>query len=240
MTSASLRRAASVWVALLSLVLLFLATAVNAGSLRLSDRVLLFVAQAPGSPFVDLVMALISLLGSIEVTTLAMLLLVAANRRLPVGSWERWLPLAVFALVTLVEIGGKLLVHQPSPPLELLRGPRMPGIGMDTGFSFPSGHMTRVALVLGLFALRLARRTRQPLWLWVCVGAVWVMGYSRVYLGHHWPADVAGGILLGGAGLALCIALSPAGSIGDMGNLTGWPHSNSNPDFSPPGTSPRP
>ena len=217
MTVARLRGAAWVWVAVLCLVFAILGAAVNAGSLHMSDRVLLLVAQAPASGVLDWVMALISLLGSAEVTGVVILVLVLVNRGLPWTSWQRWVPLAIFALVTGVEVVGKLVIHQPSPPLDLLRGPKMPGVGLDTGFSFPSGHMTRVALVYGLVALRVVRRTRQPLWLWACVAGVWIVGFSRVYLGEHWPADVAGGILLGGAGIALCLALSPAGSVGDLG-----------------------
>ncbi|MGI8610346.1 MAG: phosphatase PAP2 family protein [Candidatus Dormibacteria bacterium] len=236
MSPSGFSRVGYAWVAVLVLVFLVLAATVNAGTLRMSDRVLLFVAQAPGNTFFDWVMAVISLLGSIELTGVAILLLVLLNRGVPFASWERWVPLAVFAVVTAIEVGGKLVIHQPSVPLEFLRGPRMPGVGLDTGFSFPSGHMTRTALVFGLVALRAARQTGQPLWLWLCVAAVWVMGFSRVYLGEHWPTDVAGGILLGGAGLALCLAISPTGSVGDMGNLAGWPNSKSSPDSSPPGT----
>jgi undecaprenyl-diphosphatase len=235
-----LRGVGLAWFLTMLVVLSFLAAIVNGGTLRISDQALLLLAQGPGNPWLDWVMAIISLLGSAEVTGILVLLLVLLNRRLPWSAWQRWVPLAVFALLTAVEVVGKLVIHQPSPPLGFLRGPKMPGVGLDTGYSFPSGHMTRVTLVFGLFALRLVRRTRQPAWLWACVVAVWTVGFSRVYLGEHWPADVAGGILLGGAGIALCLGLSPSGSVGDVGNLTGWPRSSSSPGSNPPGTSRRP
>ncbi|UKY48893.1 phosphatase PAP2 family protein [Streptomyces inhibens] len=69
--------------------------------------------------------------------------------------------------------------------------------------AFPSGHAMSVvvagALVLWLLRLHGAR----PLWRWtartvVVVSAVGV-GFTRVYLGVHWPSDVVGGWLLGGA-----------------------------------------
>jgi undecaprenyl-diphosphatase len=114
----------------------------------------------------------------------------------------------------LVELAGKQIIHQPLPPAYLLRGPRV-GVALSTPYSFPSGHMTRATFVYGLLALRLFRRPGSAWWLWLGVLLVWAIGFSRVYLAHHWPADVAGGILLGGAALALSLSLAPLASLGE-------------------------
>jgi len=215
MTPARLRRTAVAWALVLTALAVLLGSAVNQGSLRFSDRVLLLIAQAPVSDLLDRVMLLVSLLGSVEVTGVMVLLLVLLVRAEKPLGWQRWVPLGVFVLLTSIEVAAKFVVHQPVPPLEFVRVRQKLGLGMETPFSFPSGHMTRVTMIFGLVALRLVRRSGRQAWLWVCVAAVWIIGYSRVYLGEHWPADVAGGILLGAAGLALCVALSPVGSVGD-------------------------
>jgi undecaprenyl-diphosphatase len=69
-------------------------------------------------------------------------------------------------------------------------------------YSFPSGHATLAPLVFGLGVLIWAApwpaRTRRALL--VAAGLLSVLiGYSRVYLGNHWPSDAAGGLLLGTA-----------------------------------------
>jgi undecaprenyl-diphosphatase len=209
------RPAAATWVAVLLVVLGLLSLAVNARLFAVSDSLFLTIAQTPAAPPLDLAMVGISLLGSAEVTTVVIAGLVAATllqrRRLSI---DVLVPVAVLFAAIAIELAGKHGVHQPLPPGALVRGPRV-GVTLATPYSFPSGHMTRATFVYGLLALRLARRFRSVWWLWLGVVVVWTIGFSRVYLAHHWPTDVAGGILLGGAALALSLALAPEASLGE-------------------------
>lgn len=76
--------------------------------------------------------------------------------------------------------------------------------------AYPSGHAMTAAAVCGLLLWLLPRWT--PRWAvlsaWV-VAAVSVLGvgFTRIYLGVHWPSDVLGGWLLGVALVALAAAV---------------------------------
>lgn len=68
--------------------------------------------------------------------------------------------------------------------------------------SFPSGRAMMspvVYLTLAGIVARGARRPEGALWIVLALGLTAGIGVSRVYLGVHWPSDVLGGWILGGA-----------------------------------------
>ena len=98
----------------------------------------------------------------------------------------------------------KVLVARDRPAPAALFDPLLPEPG--TG-SFPSGH-TSLAVSLAIAVFLLARDTR---WQWPALagGAVLAAGVaaSRVYLGVHYPSDVAASFLVSGVAIAFFTGL---------------------------------
>jgi len=104
----------------------------------------------------------------------------------------------------LLMIGLKTLFHRPRPT-ELFTE--------HLGYSFPSGHSFFAVVLYGLVAYWLSRDAppRRKRWIWgIALTAMLLVGFSRIYLGEHFPSDVAAGYAIAAPWLWGCLALPAA------------------------------
>lgn len=80
---------------------------------------------------------------------------------------------------------------------------------VDVGYySFPSGHAMVSLVIYGLIGYILSTRFPRARTLIICLTVILVaaIGFSRLYLGVHWPTDVAAGYAAGLVWLIACIS----------------------------------
>jgi undecaprenyl-diphosphatase len=189
--------------AIVCLVLFFgLTAAVLAGVADRWDRTLMLAVATWREPWLTWWMRQLSVAGSglIEIP-LALLLIfgLAVRKRKAEAWWYTAAALSGWALYAL----AKLAVHRPRPHVI----PRlMHGAGW---YSYPSGHSMLAPIIFGLgiivwaapWASPALRRGALALAGLLALG----IGFSRVYVGAHYPSDVVGGLLLGTAWSALAM-----------------------------------
>ena len=83
--------------------------------------------------------------------------------------------------------------------------PSLNPLVVENGFSFPSGHSMSSFILYGALMIIATRMTRNwniriPVYI-VCGMMILLMGYSRIYLGVHYPSDVLAGYAAGGVWL---------------------------------------
>jgi len=102
----------------------------------------------------------------------------------------------------------KLIVERPRPPVNQYL------VRIDS-WSFPSGHSLNSMVVIGLLTVLAAREwpgLRRVLSIATGAFLVLLVGFSRVYLGVHWPSDVLAGWLIGAVWVAGCVTLARGNS----------------------------
>lgn len=149
------------------------------------DRPIQRWAHALASPGLTHVMVWITRLGypwGVVPASLLLFVILLFRRRVR--------PAAFFAVAVLgavaLELMGKLLFHRVRPHLWSSPAPAY-------GYSFPSGHATlSSAFVASLILLSWPTLMRWPVLLLGSVFAL-LVGFSRVYLGVHFPSDIVAG-----------------------------------------------
>ncbi len=177
--------------AVLALVVLaWLADQVLEGETRHFDLYVRMWAHRWASRQMTLAMAMLSQIGSALFLGIATALLVL---RFLMMRWRRaaaWLALAM-AGAALLDLTLKLAFHRARPE---------PFFGVTPhSYSFPSGHSLASLCFYGMLAGIITRRVRNGvarivIWLGAAL-LVAGIGFSRIYLGVHYPTDVVAGYL---------------------------------------------
>lgn len=156
------------------------------------------------APLLDQVMLLVTVLGGTVVVSIAAVALAVVTVRQ--GHPRR----ALYVLVVMA--GGVALstvmknyFERPRPPVEGAL------ITLPSSFSFPSGHSMGSLCLAWAFSYLVARSgaSHRRVIGAVCASLLYALavGFSRVYLGVHYPSDVLASWLLGTGWIALATAV---------------------------------
>lgn len=172
------------------------------GSFRDIDPAVTQILQSIIPRIFDVPLSFFSILGSAEITSLAVLgifIFIFIKKR------KVFLSLGLFAVLVVFELIGKFILYHPGPPKNFFRYdlPFSTPAYVNTPYSFPSGHVSRTVFIAVILIFLVNRfvanpKRRKLLGFGLAVFSL-VMMMSRVYLGEHWTSDVIGGALLGSA-----------------------------------------
>jgi membrane-associated phospholipid phosphatase len=163
------------------------------------DTNILLTVRNWHSPPLDIAMLVITFIGDPLVLFISCLILGTWLLRLKQKSEATTLAIAAIGAIGL-NILLKHLFSRARPAL----WDRIVDVGQ---YSFPSGHAMVSMVIYGFIGYILANRYRRQQWWIVSLTTLLVIaiGFSRLYLGVHWPTDIIAGYAAGLVWLIACI-----------------------------------
>lgn len=165
----------------------------------LIDNLIIWLVRYIATPGIDRAMTLITYAGSGVVYTVFApvavgLLLFRKHKR--------------EGAVLTICLGGAALLNYLLKHLFERARPDLYRVIAETGYSFPSGHAMVSFCFYGMAAYIAGRHIasawkRRVLYVFAAL-LIGTIGFSRIYLGVHYPSDVVGGYIAGGTWLAFC------------------------------------
>jgi undecaprenyl-diphosphatase len=150
----------------------------------------LFQALTPWhAGWLDTSMSWISISGTASTVWLLLAIFAMTRPRHRAAAWR--LVLTLLLCFITVDLVLKPAVARPRPVSIRAYEPARAVPPLPRTLSFPSGH-TAAAFGAAVSMSRMWPQGRVAWW-----AMALLMGYSRVYVGHHYPLDVAGGALVG-------------------------------------------
>jgi undecaprenyl-diphosphatase len=147
-------------------------------------------ALTPWQPdWLDHLMSWISILGTASAVWMVLALVALCRPRSRMAAWRVYL--VVLLCYGVVDLALKPAIARPRPITVRAFDPPRDLPPIPRSLAFPSGH---TAAAFGS-ALALGRIWPQGRVLWWTLAVL--MGYSRIYVGHHYPLDVVAGAVVG-------------------------------------------
>ncbi|WP_009632420.1 phosphatase PAP2 family protein [Synechocystis sp. PCC 7509] len=166
------------------------------------DTNILLTIRSWRSPPLDLLMLGITFIGDPFVLLISCLIL---------GAWllqrKQKSEATTLAIAAIGAIGLNVLLKQLFSRARPALWDRVVDVGQ---YSFPSGHAMVSMVIYGFIGYILATRyRRQQVWIISLTTLLVVaIGFSRLYLGVHWPTDIIAGYAAGIVWLIACISSS--------------------------------
>lgn len=164
----------------------------------LDESFLLWLAQW-SNPKLDRIMVMITQLGDFNIVIIVITITLSILLQKSYYQEAKFFLLACFGHPILAD-GMKLLYGKPRPKL-------WTHLVEAGSFSFPSGHAIGAVIVYGFIAFLLSGhypKFSQLIYSLVFILIV-LIGFSRLYLGVHWPTDVMAGYGIGFLWLTVCL-----------------------------------